>query len=58
MVSKLAEGRAGVKLPVRLPGKAAREVEVSVPQTDTGGQDEYSQALGLWDVEELGKLTP
>ena len=23
-----------------------RRVEVSVPQTDTGGRDEYSQALG------------
>jgi hypothetical protein len=26
--------------------KPLRRVQVSVPQTDTGGQDEYSQALG------------
>ena len=26
--------------------KPLRRVEVSVPQTDTGGRDEYSQALG------------
>ena len=26
--------------------KPLRRVEVSVPQTDTGGREEYSQALG------------
>ena len=26
--------------------KPVRRTEVSVPQTDTGGRDEYSQALG------------
>ena len=26
--------------------KPLRRVEVSVPQTDTGGRDEYSKALG------------
>jgi hypothetical protein len=26
--------------------KPLRRVEVPVPQTDTGGRDEYSQALG------------
>ena len=26
--------------------KPLRRVKVSVPQTDTGGRDEYSQALG------------
>jgi hypothetical protein len=26
--------------------KPLRRTEVSVPQTDTGGRDEYSQALG------------
>ena len=31
---------------VVLPGKASKESKVSVPQTDTGGRDEYSQALG------------
>ena len=33
--------------PSRQPGKSAKvRAEESVPQTDTGGQDEYSQALG------------
>ena len=31
---------------VVLPGKASKESQVSVPQTDTGGRDEYSKALG------------
>ena len=47
MVSKPGEGRAGeVNPPVRLPGKASKESQVTVPQTDTGGRDEYSKALG------------
>ena len=32
--------------PGRLPGKASKESQVTVPQTDTGGRDEYSKALG------------
>ena len=32
--------------PGRLPGKSSKECEVSVPQTDTGGREEYSKALG------------
>ena len=41
------EGRSGkANPPGRLPGKAAKESRVSVPQTDTGGRDEYSKALG------------
>ena len=30
----------------------------TVPQTDTGGRDEYSQALERTQEKELGKLTP
>ena len=32
--------------PGRLPGKSSKESQVTVPQTDTGGRDEYSKALG------------
>ena len=47
MVTKVGEGRSGqANPPGRLPGKASKESEVSVPQTDTGGREEYSQALG------------
>ena len=31
---------------------------MTVPQTDTGGRDEYSQALERTQEKELGKLTP
>ena len=31
---------------------------LTVPQTDTGGQDEYSKALERTRVKELGKLAP
>ena len=30
----------------------------TVPQTDTGGWDEYSKALGRTRVKELGKVVP
>jgi hypothetical protein len=30
----------------------------TVPQTDTGGQDEYSKALERTQEKELGKLAP
>ena len=47
MVSMVSEGRSGLANPPgRLPGKASKESQVSVPQTDTGGQEEYSKALG------------
>ena len=47
MVSKMGEGRSGkANPPDRLPGKASKESQVTVPQTDTGGRDEYSKALG------------
>ena len=32
--------------PVDCQEKPLRKMEVSVPQTDTGSRDEYSQALG------------
>ena len=47
MVSIQCEGRSGqANPPDRLPGKSSKESQVTVPQTDTGGRDEYSQALG------------
>ena len=33
-------------------------MQVPVPQTDTGGQEENSKANGRRVVKELGKLTP
>ena len=42
-----------------LPGKATKlQSNETVPQTDTGGQDENSQALERTQEKELGKLTP
>ena len=42
-----------------LPGKATKLQPVgTVPQTDTGGQDEYSKALERTRVKELGKFAP
>ena len=47
MVTKLGEGRTGkANPPVRLPGKSSKESQVTVPETDTRGREEYSQALG------------
>ncbi len=47
MVPTMGEGRSGeVNPPGRPPGKASKESQVTVPQTDTGGRDEYSKALG------------
>ena len=34
------------------------QVVRTVPQTDTGGRDEYSKALERTRVKELGKITP
>ena len=43
----------------KLPRKASKHKHTrTVPQTDTGGQDEYSKALERTRVKELGKLTP
>ena len=33
-------------------------LKLTVPQTDTGGRDENSQALERTQEKELGKLTP
>jgi hypothetical protein len=33
-------------------------LQLTVPQTDTGARDEYSQALERTREKELGKLTP
>jgi hypothetical protein len=33
-------------------------LELTVPQTDTGGRAEYAQALERTQEKELGKLTP
>ena len=42
-----------------LPGKASKLQSVTtVPQTDTGGQDENSKALERTQEKELGKLIP
>ena len=41
-----------------LPRKASSEPCVPVPQTDTGGRVEYTQANGGTLVKELGKMTP
>ena len=42
-----------------LPRKAAKlQLHATVPQTDTGARDEYSQALERTREKELGKLTP
>ena len=47
MVSIQSEGRSGqANPPGRPPGKSSKENQVTVPQTDTGGRDEYSKALG------------
>ena len=42
-----------------VPGKASKlQLKTTVPQTDTGARDEYSQALERTREKELGKLTP
>ena len=42
-----------------LPGKATKlQLHATVPQTDTGARDEYSQALERTREKELGKLVP
>jgi hypothetical protein len=41
-----------------LPRKASSEFRVTVPQTDTGGRVEHTEAIGRTLVKELGKMTP
>ena len=44
---------------IRLPRKSAKHIGVRpVPETDTGGRVEYTEALERFTVKELGKLTP
>ena len=43
----------------KLPRKATKlQSYETVPQTDTGGRDEYSKALERTQEKELGKLIP
>ena len=43
----------------RLPRKPAKHIRGRpVPQTDTGGRVENTEALERFTVKELGKLTP
>ena len=41
-----------------LARKAANELKVPVPQTDTGGRGENPKTSGRTIVKELGKMTP
>ena len=42
-----------------LPRKPAKHIHARpVPETDTGGQVENTEALERFTVKELGKLTP
>jgi hypothetical protein len=42
-----------------LPRKASKlQLQETVPQTDTGGQDENSKALERTQEKELGKFAP
>ena len=44
---------------IRLPRKSAKQIpDGPVPQTDTGGRVEDTEALERFTVKELGKLTP
>jgi hypothetical protein len=44
---------------ILLTGKASMlENQITVPQTDTGKQVEYTKVTGLLFVKELGKLVP
>ena len=46
-------------LDAMLPRKASKlQSYETVPQTDTGGRDEYSKALERTREKELGKLVP
>ena len=43
----------------QLPGRSSKlQLVKTVPQTDTGGQDENSKALERTRVKELGKFAP
>ena len=42
----------------KLPRKTSIEIDVPVPQTDSGGWVEYTKAIGETLVKELGKIDP
>ena len=49
----------GTKQSEVVPRKASKlQSYETVPQTDTGGRDEYSKALERTREKELGKLVP
>ena len=49
----------GAKQSEVVPRKASKlQSNETVPQTDTGGRDEYSKALERTREKELGKLVP
>jgi hypothetical protein len=49
----------GAKQSEVVPRKASKlQSNATVPQTDTGGRDEYSKALERTREKELGKLVP
>jgi hypothetical protein len=42
-----------------LPRKVSRgDIEMTVPETNTGGWGEYPKALEITSIKELCKLTP
>ena len=48
-----------IEVVIRLPRKTAKHIlKRPVPQTDTGGRVEHTEALERFTVKELGKLTP
>ena len=53
------ERPCGAKQSEVVPRKASKlQSYETVPQTDTGGRDEYSKALERTREKELGKLVP
>ena len=57
--SRVRGERLGAKQLEVVPRKASKlQFNKTVPQTDTGGRDEYSKALERTREKELGKLVP
>ena len=57
--SRVRGERFGAKQLEVVPRKASKlQSYETVPQTDTGGRDEYSKALERTREKELGKLVP
>jgi hypothetical protein len=53
-----SENSSSEGLDLTLSRKASSQVQVPVPQTDTGRREENSKARGRTLVKELGKMTP